>query len=90
MAKLRFPKSVKISGTKWRVLAKRNVIHEDGETGRDFSTVGSLLFEDMRARVGACSGALNVAQFDSQVSILSCDTLMLSTLEMHRLLMGHA
>lgn len=30
MAKAKLPKSTKISGTKWRVIAKRNVVHEDG------------------------------------------------------------
>ena len=31
MAKAKIPKSTKISGTKWRVIAKRNVVHEDGD-----------------------------------------------------------
>jgi len=31
MAKAKLPKSTKISGTKWRVLAKRNVVHPDGD-----------------------------------------------------------
>lgn len=31
MAKAHIPKSTKISGTKWRVVCKRNVVHEDGE-----------------------------------------------------------